>query len=460
MKDTLKKLLNVPALRRSMSVVGLISIDVAALLVSFFGAEYLVGGGDRVGEILTLVPLLVVGWVVIFAAHDLYDKARTRRDPGALIGAVLSWAGLVVLGSVIYPESTLALGEVLLAAFFALMLVGVFRLLYEQGIERIYRRGLGRTTAIIMGNTDELSRICQMLDRTSGGYTCVGQLDIRNGHVDFPALRQMLDETAARSVILAGADRLPDEELLDLLRSVRLRGLRMRVVPGAIGLMRTRPVLSRSGGTPLLEVGYPRLDNTQRTLKRGLDLVGSTAGLLLLSPLLFTVAAAIKLGSSGPVLFRQKRAGADEKVFICYMFRSMYEDAERRQVELEARNEADGAVFKIKEDPRITRVGHFIRKWSIDELPQLLNVLKGEMSLVGPRPLPMRDFERMSDLHKKRLAAVPGMSGYWQISGRSNLSFDDMVKLDLYYIENWSLSFDIKIILKTIGAVLRREGAY
>ena len=270
----------------------------------------------------------------------------------------------------------------------------------------------------------------------------------------------MLDETAARSVILAGADRLPDEELLDLLRSVRLRGLRMRVVPGAIGLMRTRPVLSRSGGTPLLEVGYPQLDNTQRTLKRGLDLVGSTAGLLLLSPLLLAVAAAIKLGSSGPVLFRQKRAGADEKVFICYMFRSMYEDAEQRQVDLEARNEADGAVFKIKEDPRITRVGHFIRKWSIDELPQLINVLKGEMSLVGPRPLPMRDFERMSDVHKKRLAAVPGMSGYWQISGRSNLSFDDMVKLDLYYIENWSLSFDIKIILKTIGAVLRREGAY
>jgi lipopolysaccharide/colanic/teichoic acid biosynthesis glycosyltransferase len=123
-------------------------------------------------------------------------------------------------------------------------------------------------------------------------------------------------------------------------------------------------------------------------------------------------------------------------------------------------NEVDGAVFKIKDDPRITPVGHFIRRWSIDELPQLINVLKGEMSLVGPRPLPLRDFERMSGLHKRRLAAIPGMSGYWQISGRSNLSFDDMVRLDLYYIENWSLSFDIKIILKTIGAVLRREGAY
>lgn len=460
MRDILKKLLNVPALRRSVSVVVLIFLDVAALLSGLFWAEYLVGGGDRVEETLTLVPLLIGGWVVIFTAYDLYDKARTRRDPGAVAGAVLSWAGLVVLGSAIYPESTLSLGEVLLAAIFSLVLVGVLRLFYEQGIERIYRRGLGRTTAVVMGGAGELDRVCEMLDNSSGGYTCVGRLPIQEGGIDFPALRQTLDETGARSVILAGAERLSDEDLLDLLRSVRLRGLRMRVVPGAVGLMRTRPVLSRSGGTPLLEVGYPQLDNTQRTLKRGLDVVGSLAGLILLSPLLFAVAIAIKRGSSGPVLFRQKRAGADEKVFICYMFRSMYEDAERRQSELEAQNEADGAVFKIKEDPRITRVGHFIRKWSIDELPQLINVLKGEMSLVGPRPLPMRDFERMSDLHKKRLAAVPGMSGYWQISGRSNLSFDDMVKLDLYYIENWSLSFDIKIILKTIGAVLRREGAY
>jgi exopolysaccharide biosynthesis polyprenyl glycosylphosphotransferase len=195
-------------------------------------------------------------------------------------------------------------------------------------------------------------------------------------------------------------------------------------------------------------------------LKRLLDVTGSLLGLTLLSPLLLSVALAVKLTSPGPVLFRQKRIGVDEKAFICYMFRSMYEDAEARQEELEAINEADGAVFKIKNDPRITPVGRFIRRWSIDELPQLINVLKGEMSLVGPRPLPVRDFERMSEMHKERLAAIPGMSGYWQISGRSNLSFDDMVRLDLYYIENWSLSFDVKIILKTLGAVLKREGAY
>jgi exopolysaccharide biosynthesis polyprenyl glycosylphosphotransferase len=213
-------------------------------------------------------------------------------------------------------------------------------------------------------------------------------------------------------------------------------------------------------GLPLLEVHYPGLDNTQRTLKRVLDVSGSVCGLLLLSPLLLAVAVAVRLDSPGPVLFRQKRVGADEKVFVCYMFRSMHRDAEARQAALEDLNEAEGPVFKIKNDPRVTRVGRFLRRWSIDELPQLLNVLKGEMSLVGPRPLPVRDFLRMEEEHKRRLGAIPGMTGYWQTSGRSDLSFQEMVRLDLYYIENWSLSFDLKIILKTLAAVLHRKGAY
>ena len=234
----------------------------------------------------------------------------------------------------------------------------------------------------------------------------------------------------------------------------------MRVVPGALALMRSQPILSESMGLPLLEVRYPRLDNTQRAFKRALDVVLSLCALVLLSPLFAATALAIRLDSAGPVLFRQKRVGADGKVFICYMFRSMYEGAERLQEELEPLNESEGAVFKIRDDPRVTPVGRLLRRWSLDELPQLTNVLKGDMSLVGPRPLPVRDFHRMEEEHKRRLGAVPGMTGYWQISGRSNLSFEEMVRLDLYYIENWSLSFDLKIILRTLGAVLRREGAY
>ena len=459
MRNAIKQLLG-GTVRRSVSVLILLFVDAVSLLGGIFAAAYLSGGGGRLGEVSGALPVVLAVGLALFAAHDLYDRAQSRRNPGALVGAVLWWAGLLAIGSVVYDESGFILGEVLLAAVVALVIDGGLRLLYEQGIEWIYRRGLGLIPTVVVGDAAERSRVRRMMELSSGAYTVVGEVELEDRGVDLAALRETLDRTDARTVILAGAERLPDEKLLDLIRSVRLRGIPLRVVPGAMTLMRSRPVLSDNVGLPLLEVGYPRLDNTQRALKRALDVAGSLCGLLVLSPLLLAVALLIKLTSPGPVFFLQKRVGADEKVFLCYKFRSMYVDAEARQAELEARNEAEGAVFKIKDDPRVTPVGRFIRRWSIDELPQLINVLTGEMSLVGPRPLPLRDFEKMGEAHKKRLAAVPGITGYWQISGRSDLSFEEMVRLDLYYIENWSLSLDVKIILKTVGAVFRHEGAY
>ena len=457
MREAARRVFNFHAFRRVLSVAVLVLVDAAALSLGILASAYIAGTGQ---EVVAYLPVVLAVGLALFAAHDLYDRAARRRNPGALIGSVMWWAGLLVIGSVVYPESGFELGGVLLAAFLALVVSGVSRLLYEQGVEWIYRRGSFRMPTLVIGEKEDRRRLIRELDASPSAYRLVGELGLSDGKVDLPRLREILDETEVRNVILVGAERLADEEFLDLLRSVRLRKVRLRVVPGVVTLLKSKPVLSEYVGVPLFEVGYPRLDNTHRSLKRLLDVTGSLAGLILLSPLLLAVTALIKLTSPGPVLFRQKRVGADEKVFVCYMFRSMYEDAEARQEELEAMNEADGAVFKIKNDPRITPIGRFIRRWSIDELPQLINVLKGEMSLVGPRPLPLRDFERMSETHKKRLAAVPGMSGYWQISGRSNLSFEDMVRLDLYYIENWSLSFDIKIILKTLSAVLKREGAY
>jgi exopolysaccharide biosynthesis polyprenyl glycosylphosphotransferase len=442
-----------------LSVSALMLADAASLVLGVLGAAYLLGGEARAAEALYLVPVMVAVWLPILVAFNLYDRARVRRNPAALAGAGLVWAGLAVLGAIFYPESGLGGGEVLLAALFALLLAGTLRLAYERGIELVFRRGLALAPTVVVGNAAERARVRRMMDAGPSAYPVVGELDLQDS-LDLAELRAVLDRTDARGVILAGAERLGDEELLEVLRSVRLRGVRMRAVPGALPLMGGRPVLSQSMGFPLIEVSYPSLDNTQRALKRTLDVTVSLAGLVLLSSLFLAVALAVRLDSPGPVLFRQKRAGADEKVFVCYMFRSMYEDAERRQAELERLNEADGPVFKIRDDPRVTPVGRFLRRWSIDELPQLINVLKGEMSLVGPRPLPLRDFERMGDPHKRRLAVAPGMTGYWQISGRSDLSFEDMVRLDLYYIENWSLSFDLKIILRTLGAVLRRKGAY
>jgi exopolysaccharide biosynthesis polyprenyl glycosylphosphotransferase len=458
LKHTSKRLLGSKFLRRSLSVVVLALADGAALVVGLSTVAWL-SGGER---ILNLTPLLLAAWIPLFAAFRLYDRAPVRRNPGALVGSAFCWAGLAAIVAAVYPGAGIGLGEILPAAILALSCVAALRFLYERTIGRIYRRGFGQTPVLVVGNEEDRARVRRTMEDAPGAYTLAGEVDLADGGTEAPlaVLREALDRTGARGVVLVGAERLPDDDLLELLHSVRLRGVPLRVVPGALALMRGRIILSEGMGLPLLEVHYPRLDNTQRVLKRALDVAVSVVGLVLLSPLLLVAAVAIRLDSPGPVLFRQKRVGADEKVFLCYMFRSMKEEAEWRQRELEALNEAKGPVFKMRHDPRVTRVGRFLRRWSIDELPQLVNVLKGEMSLVGPRPLPVRDFLRMEEAHKRRLGAVPGMTGYWQTSGRSDLSFEEMVRLDLYYIENWSLSFDLKIILKTLGAVLRREGAY
>jgi exopolysaccharide biosynthesis polyprenyl glycosylphosphotransferase len=455
LRDIMKRLLGFKLLRRFTSALILMLADGLALAIGLGVADWGGGWDPTIG----LAPLLLAAWITLFSAFRLYDRAPVRRSPGGLLGAAFSWAGLVTIGATIYPGSDLGLGEIASAAVFGLLCSGALRFLYERAIGRIYRRGFGQTPVLLVGDDEGRTRLRRMMEHVPGAYALAGEVDLGSGAY-LASVREMLDRTEARGVVLVGAEGLPDEELLDLVHSVRLRGVPLRVVPGAFALMRGRTILSEGMGLPLLEVHYPGLDNTQRTLKRVLDATVSLVGLVLLSPLFLAVAIAVRLDSPGSVLFRQKRVGADEKVFVCYMFRSMQRDAEVRQAVLEDLNEVEGPAFKIRDDPRVTRVGRFLRRWSIDELPQLVNVLKGEMSLVGPRPLPVRDFLRMEEAHKGRLGAVPGMTGYWQTSGRSELSFEEMVRLDLYYIENWSLSFDLKIILKTLGAVLCREGAY
>ena len=460
LRDISKRLLGLKLLRRFTSALILVLADGLALALGLGGAAWVAGG--RSDPAISLAPLLLAAWITLFTAFRLYDRAPVRRSPGGLAGAAFCWAGLVMIGATIYPESGLGFGEILSAAVLGLLCSGALRFLYERAIGRIYRRGFGQTPVLLVGDDEGRARLRRMMEHAPGAYVLAGEVDLGSGGggTYLASVREVLDRTEARGVVLVGAEGLPDEELLELVHSVRLRGVPLRVVPGAFALMRGRTILSEGMGLPLLEVHYPGLDNTQRTLKRVLDVVVSVGGLVLLSPFFLAVAIAIRLDSPGPVLFRQKRVGADEKVFVCYMFRSMQQDAEVHQADLEELNEAKGPAFKIRDDPRVTRIGRFLRRWSVDESPQLVNVLKGEMSLVGPRPLPVRDFLGMEESHKRRLGAVPGMTGYWQTSGRSDLSFEEMVRLDLYYIENWSLSFDLKIILKTLGAVLRREGAY
>jgi lipopolysaccharide/colanic/teichoic acid biosynthesis glycosyltransferase len=181
---------------------------------------------------------------------------------------------------------------------------------------------------------------------------------------------------------------------------------------------------------------------------------------VVLSPVLLVAAVAVKVSSPGPLVYRSRRRGLAGTPFDCFKFRTMYEDAELRQGDLEGENEVGGAIFKMRNDPRVTPVGRVLRRWSIDEFPQLFNVLRGEMSLVGPRPLPERDYQRLDDWHRKRYLVLPGMTGLWQVSGRSELDFDELVRLDFLYLERWSVFLDLSIMLKTIPAVLRARGAW
>jgi lipopolysaccharide/colanic/teichoic acid biosynthesis glycosyltransferase len=195
-------------------------------------------------------------------------------------------------------------------------------------------------------------------------------------------------------------------------------------------------------------------------VKRAFDIAVSTGLIVLASPFWALIALAVKLDSSGPIFYRDRRIGLGQQEFGMFKFRSMYVDSNLRQAALEASNEASGPLFKIKDDPRVTKIGGFLRRYSLDELPQVLNVLRGEMSLVGPRPLPLRDYVQLEDWHRKRYLVLPGMTGLWQVSGRIDLSFDDLVRLDFYYLENWSIWLDISILAKTLPAVAARRGAY
>jgi lipopolysaccharide/colanic/teichoic acid biosynthesis glycosyltransferase len=234
----------------------------------------------------------------------------------------------------------------------------------------------------------------------------------------------------------------------------------VRIAPTTTALLTQRMEYVPGQGVPLFELRPPVFAGLDWSIKRTFDIVMSLLIVAAAAPLWALVALAVKLDSPGPVFYRDRRVGLGERECGRFKFRSRYIDAGERQAGLESSNEASGPLFKIKDDPRVTRVGRFMRRYSIDELPQVLNVVRGEMSLVGPRPLPLRDFVQLEDWHRKRYLVLPGMTGLWQVSGRIELTFDDLVRLDFYYLENWSIWLDISILAKTLPAVLARRGAY
>jgi exopolysaccharide biosynthesis polyprenyl glycosylphosphotransferase len=272
-------------------------------------------------------------------------------------------------------------------------------------------------------------------------------------------LNDVLDTQRVTRVIIAFS-RARHQQILDVVRTCADRGVRVNIVPRLFEILSSQTEMDDVEGIPLLDVAHVEMSRFNMVVKRAFDLVVGGALTLLLLPLIGVLAVAIKLDSRGPVFFRQDRMGRGGRVFRMIKLRSMHVNAEELRQDLADLNEYSGPMFKMKSDPRVTRVGRFIRKYSLDEVPQILNVVRGEMSLVGPRPLWVDEAARCRGWTKKRLDITPGMTGLWQVTGRNDVPFDEMVKLDYMYVTGWTLSWDIKILLETIPAVLGKRGAY
>jgi exopolysaccharide biosynthesis polyprenyl glycosylphosphotransferase len=465
------------AVRRLLSVAVLVTLDVTACFAGIYAAlaiKLLVRGDDVDSGAIWAVeqkalPIAAVTMILIFAKNRLYGP-REQRGGAARILSSVTLATLVVLVVVLVAGWRFDTYYIFYASWFLVSVAVVaLRASYDSVTALVLDAMRFERRALLVGAPAVVATIAESLERAQSRqgvpYRVVGRHELTEGLGSEDAagaagaLRRALDPARVDEVIITGWSGA-DAPVLELLEVCRRRGLPVRLAPTTAELLSHSVQAVPAPGLPLFELRPPVLGGAAFLAKRAFDLVvGSLLGLLA-APVIGVAALAIKLEDRGPVIHRSRRVGVEEQEFTCLKLRTMTVEAESLQDALEAANEADGPIFKIREDPRITRVGGFLRRFSIDELPQLWNVLRGEMSLVGPRPLPLRDYARLDDLHRKRYLVLPGLTGLWQVSGRSDLSFDELVRLDFYYIETWSIWLDLTIMARTIPVVLRRRGAY
>lgn len=405
----------------------------------------------------------------------LYQPKRGFKKTGSLFitfkAVALGSLVVVVLlfsyrGIFAYREFSYSRLVVLLDFAFNLSLVVSSRVVIGYVDGWLRKRGIGLKKAVFVGYNNEIGTIArEMLENPALGYSAVGYVGQAVEGAVVPRLGGsddvvgVLRRTGTDELYMLDST-LSQEEMLELSRWCEKLEVDLKIIPSLYMLMTTGTNLEEVASIPVISMKKHGITGWDMVLKDMEDYIISITGLILLSPLLVVVAILLKLDSKGPVFFKQERVGKNGKRFMVYKFRSMVQGAEKMREQLLDINEADGPIFKVRNDPRVTRVGGLIRKASIDELPQLINVVRGEMSLVGPRPLPTKEVDLSIKGQLDRLAVLPGITGMWQVSGRSDLSFDDMVKLDVYYIHNWSLWLDLKIILRTIPAVVFSKGAY
>jgi exopolysaccharide biosynthesis polyprenyl glycosylphosphotransferase len=351
--------------------------------------------------------------------------------------------------------------------FFSIVYVSGLRYGYERVTGAILRAAGYQRRAVIVGSGQHIEAVAHaLMDSLTSPVHVVGFVSITprpdNGLESLgplAAIGPIMTQHRVDEVIIADPD-FPQQKAVELVDQAHRRGVRVRIAPSTMELLVHRAEFVPGETLPLFELKPPVFEGLDYFLKRSFDLVVAGGLLLFLAPTLIACWAAVRISSRGPAVYRSIRPGIGGLPFACFKFRTMYSDADQRQDDLESLNEKTGALFKIRHDPRVTPVGRFLRRWSLDELPQLVNVLAGQMSLVGPRPLPERDYLRLEDWHKKRYLVLPGITGLWQVSGRSELDFDDLVRLDFLYLERWSVFLDLSILVKTVPAVLARRGAF
>jgi len=451
--------------------------DVGALVLGLMAAEGIQETLVRVdlvhplGTVSIFNALAIATWLALFTSVGLYDSRRLVNafDEFKMVlqGVALGTIGAVFLAFLLKVPTYRS--WVLTTWGASTLAVLATRFIYRRILRAMRQSGVLTSRLLIVGAGREGLDLCRSINKAPHlGFDVIGFLDDARPHgptvPGLPAViggssdvRGAILASNVGAVLVAGGS-VATETAERVYRDLQGLDVDLHLSIGLLGVAANRVAVQRFGDAPVLGLRRVELTGFQQTLKRGFDLIVATLLLLLFSPLILACAIAVKLSSPGPVLFRQRRVGRDGREFTIHKFRSMVADAEHRLERLRHRNEADGLLFKMRRDPRVTRVGRILRAWSLDELPQLLDVIRGAMSLVGPRPPVPSEVANYDAWIRNRLRVKPGLTGMWQVSGRHALSFEDYIRHDLFYVENWSLFMDLFIVIRTIPAVLRRSG--
>lgn len=446
---------------------SLILLDVVVGMGGFFLMEHLART-----EILPGALLPGFGWPVLVALFGGYRRSNVGIGTAEMRSVLRAGFWLPVVGIYLLVLMDRPMWPLVLLS--AVPLVGISlaaRMVARHRLHRLQARGIGCRRTLAVGSPAEVKLLRERLSRephcgmTVEGY-CGPDGVTADPAMSIPTLggldtvRDVVVNEHFEAVVVTGHLTADERFVRELSWSLEDTDAEVLVSPGIVEVTRPRLDIRPLVGVPLLHVRQPCFSGWRHVVKRGMDLTLTSVGLVLISPVLLAIAVAIKLEDRGPVLFKQTRIGYGGEPFEMLKFRSMVVDAEARKAALMELNEGHGGLFKMRRDPRVTRIGSFLRRWSLDELPQLFNVLLGSMSLVGPRPHLASELAVMPEVASRRALVTPGLTGLWQISGRSDLSGDDGLRLDLRYVENWSVALDLHILWKTVRAVIRQAGAF